>query len=153
MILKWIKYGFNMSTQAIKNIHDVGIQNGRNRSSDDCIHKYTTPLFPVNHVGGCILNCFEWSHPYLVLPIWRRKNILAIWWLRFSTFVMIYSTAMSLVWYENTQSTLLQKLIHSGGLVTFWFGTFTMLLAQLWVLLVMNTQRWMVRCYEDSPIS
>jgi len=87
-----------------------------------------------------------------VLPIWRRKNILAVWWLRFSTFVMIYSTAMSLVYYENTRRWMVRcykGLIHSGGLVTFRYGTFTMLLAQLWVLLVMNTQRWMVRCYED----
>ena len=88
-----------------------------------------------------------------MLPIWRRKkNILAVWWLRFSTFVMIYSTAMSLVYYENTRRWMVRcykGLIHSGGLVTFRYGTFTMLLAQLWVLLVMNTQRWMVRCYED----
>jgi len=39
--------------------------------------------------------------------------------------------------------------VHSDCLVTFWFGTFT---TQLWLLLVMNTQRWMVHCYEGIII-
>ena len=40
--------------------------------------------------------------------------------------------------------------IHSDCLVTFWFGTFT---TQLRVLLVMNTQRWIVHCYEGLFIT
>ena len=85
----------------------------------------------------------------------KKEHIgcLVTFW--FNTFVMIYSTAMSLVWLKNTRRWMLRSLkkglyVHSDCLVTFWFGTFT---TQLCVLLVMNTQRWIVHCYEGLFIT
>jgi len=80
----------------------------------------------------------------------KKEHIgcLVTFW--FSTSVIIYSTTMSLVWFKSTQRWMLRWLIHSGCLVTFWFDTLT---TQLWVLLVLNTQRWMVHCYEGLFIS
>jgi len=61
-----------MSTQVIKNVWIPELQKVEKQSRDDCIPKYTTPLFPPlnvkRYVGGVILNCLC-SHPYLVMPI------------------------------------------------------------------------------------
>jgi len=74
----------NMSTQVIKNVGIPELQKVGKQSRGDCIRKYTTTLFsPLNvkrYVGGVILNCLC-SHPYLVMLIWRKNNILAVWWL------------------------------------------------------------------------
>jgi len=64
----------------------------------------------------------------------------------FSTFVMIYSTAMSLVWFKNTRRWMLRSLkkAYTYFLTVWWLSG---------LVLSQPTQRWMVHCYEGLFIT
>ena len=88
-----------MSTQVIKNVGIPEWQKVGKQSRDDCICKYTTPQNVKGYVGVCILNCF---YALMLLSVANLKkkeehNYRLFGDFLVQYFMMIYSTAMSLV--------------------------------------------------------